>query len=107
LELVLHSRAKVRRRLGPSHVLRALASVDARPCFLEGHSNRWRVRKRIAFESLSEISEITGTQLWTANAGGTIYSGNGNIISGLATGDGLPVVPAGNTLSAFTLSTNP
>jgi outer membrane protein assembly factor BamB len=53
------------------------------------------------------LDAATGTQLWTANAGGTIYSGNGNVISGLAAGDGLLVVPAGNTLSAFTLSTNP
>ncbi len=30
-----------------------------------------------------------------------------NVISGLSAGDGLLVVPAGNTLSAFTLSTNP
>jgi outer membrane protein assembly factor BamB len=53
------------------------------------------------------LDAATGTQLWTADAGGTIYSGNGNVISGLAAGDGLLVVPAGNTLSAFTLSTNP
>jgi outer membrane protein assembly factor BamB len=54
------------------------------------------------------LDAAIGTQLWTANAGGTIYSGNsGNVISGLAAGDGLLVVPAGNTLSAFTLSTNP
>ena len=53
------------------------------------------------------LDATTGAQLWTANVGGTIYSGNGNVISGLAAGDGLLVVPAGNTLSAFTLSTNP
>ena len=53
------------------------------------------------------LDAATGTQLWTANAGGAIYAGNGNVISGLAAGDGLLVVPAGNTLSAFTLSTNP
>ena len=53
------------------------------------------------------LDAASGTQLWTANAGGAIYSGNGNVISGLAAGDGLLVVPAGNTLSAFTLSTNP
>lgn len=53
------------------------------------------------------LDAAAGTQLWTANAGGTIYSGNGNVISGLTAGDGLLVVPAGNTLSAFTLSTNP
>jgi outer membrane protein assembly factor BamB len=53
------------------------------------------------------LDAAAGTQLWTANAGGAIYSGNGNVISGLSAGDGLLVVPAGNTLSAFTLSTNP
>jgi hypothetical protein len=29
------------------------------------------------------------------------------MISGLAAGDGLLVVPAGNTITAFVLSTNP
>ena len=53
------------------------------------------------------LDAATGAQLWTANAGGAISAGNGNVISALAAGDGLLVVPAGNTLSAFTLSTNP
>jgi outer membrane protein assembly factor BamB len=53
------------------------------------------------------LEAATGTQLWTGNAGGAIYSGNGNVISGLAAGDGLLVVAAGNALLAFTLSTNP
>jgi outer membrane protein assembly factor BamB len=53
------------------------------------------------------LNAATGAQLWTTNAGGAISSGTGNVISGLAAGDGLLVVPAGNTLSAFTLSTNP
>lgn len=53
------------------------------------------------------LDAATGAQLWTANVGGAITAGNGNVISGLAAGDGLLVVPAGNTLSAFTLSTNP
>jgi outer membrane protein assembly factor BamB len=52
------------------------------------------------------LDAATGTQLWTANAGGAI-SLTGLVISGLAAGDGLLVVPAGDTLSAFTLSTNP
>src|SRR5271166_1622077 len=30
------------------------------------------------------LDAATGTQFWTANAGGVIYSGNGNVISGLA-----------------------
>jgi outer membrane protein assembly factor BamB len=53
------------------------------------------------------LNASTGAQLWSTNTGAAIYSGNGNVISGLAAGDGLLVVPAGNTLSAFTLSTNP
>jgi outer membrane protein assembly factor BamB len=53
------------------------------------------------------LDAATGAQLWTANAGGVISAGNGNVISALAAGDGLLVVPAGNTLSAYTLSTNP
>ena len=53
------------------------------------------------------LDAATGTQLWTANAGAAIYAGSGNVISGLAAGDGLLVVPAGNTLSAYRLSTNP
>jgi outer membrane protein assembly factor BamB len=53
------------------------------------------------------LDAATGAQLWTANVGGAISAGNGNVISALAAGDGLLVVPAGNTLSAFTLSTNP
>ena len=53
------------------------------------------------------LDAATGAQLWTANVGGAISAGNGNVISALAAGDGLLVVPAGNTLSAFRLSTNP
>lgn len=53
------------------------------------------------------LDPTTGAQLWTTNVGGAISSGNGYFLSGLAAGDGLLVVPAGNTLSAFTLSTNP
>ena len=50
------------------------------------------------------LDATTGAQLWTANVGNAISAGNGNVISALAAGDGLLVVPAGNTLSAFTLS---
>jgi outer membrane protein assembly factor BamB len=53
------------------------------------------------------LNATTGAQLWTANAGGAITGGTSNVISGLAAGDGLLVVPAGNTVSAYTLSTNP
>jgi outer membrane protein assembly factor BamB len=53
------------------------------------------------------LDAATGAQLWTTNAGGAITGGTSNVISGLAAGDGLLVVPAGNTVSAYTLSTNP
>jgi outer membrane protein assembly factor BamB len=53
------------------------------------------------------LDTATGAQLWTANVGAAITNGNGFVISALAAGDGLLVVPAGNTLSAFTLSTDP
>jgi outer membrane protein assembly factor BamB len=51
------------------------------------------------------LNAATGQQLWTINAGGTLQSGNSN--SGLAAGDGLLIVPAGNQVVAYTLSTNP
>jgi outer membrane protein assembly factor BamB len=53
------------------------------------------------------LNAATGAQLWTTNAGGAISGGSHNVISGLAAGDGVLVVPAGNTVSAYTLSTNP
>jgi len=53
------------------------------------------------------LDAATGAQLWTTNVGSALSSGTGNVISALAAGDGLLVVPAGNTLSAFTLSTDP
>jgi outer membrane protein assembly factor BamB len=56
---------------------------------------------------LYALDAATGAQLWTTNAGGAITGGTSNVISGLAAGDGLLVVPAGSTLSAYTLSTNP
>ena len=53
------------------------------------------------------LDATTGAQLWTTNAGGAISGGTNNVISGLAAGDGLLVVPAGTTVSAYILSTNP
>lgn len=52
------------------------------------------------------LDAASGTQLWSVDTGATIVRG-GNVDSGLSAGDGLLVVPAGNTLSAYTLSTNP
>ena len=57
------------------------------------------------------VDAATGTQVWTQNAGGAIAAGPqwGAAIplSGLAAGDGLLVVPAGNKVVAYVLSTNP
>lgn len=51
------------------------------------------------------LNAATGQQLWTINAGGTLLPTNDN--DGLAAGDGLLIVPAGNQVVAYTLSTNP
>jgi outer membrane protein assembly factor BamB len=52
------------------------------------------------------LDAATGQQLWMANAGGAILVGY-YPITGLAAGDGLLIVPAGNQVVAYTLSTNP
>jgi len=52
------------------------------------------------------VSQATGQQLWTVNAGAPFQPSN-NTTSGLAAGDGLLVVPVGNRVVAYTLSTNP
>jgi outer membrane protein assembly factor BamB len=51
------------------------------------------------------LNAATGQQLWTVNAGGALQPGSNN--SGLAAGDGLLIVPAGNQVVAYTLSKNP
>ncbi|HEU4382346.1 MAG TPA: PQQ-binding-like beta-propeller repeat protein [Anaeromyxobacteraceae bacterium] len=60
---------------------------------------------------LYALDGTTGTQVWTANLGAALPPGAGwgarMPFSGLGAGDGLLVVPAGNTLTAYTLSTNP
>jgi outer membrane protein assembly factor BamB len=57
------------------------------------------------------LNAATGQQLWSINAGGAIppgaHWGAPMPLSALAAGDGLLVVPAGNTVVAYTLSTNP
>lgn len=67
------------------------------------------VNQAVIIESSSgnvyALDAATGQQLWTVNAGGALQSGSTN--SGLAAGDGLLIVPAGNQVVAFTLSTNP
>lgn len=60
--------------------------------------------------NLYGLNATTGNQLWIQNLGAAIptaITGPGGIPSGLAAGDGLLVVPAGNTVTAFVLSTNP
>ena len=56
---------------------------------------------------LYALNATTGAQLWTMNVGGPINGGTNIVISGLSAGDGWLVVPAGNTVSAYRLSTNP
>jgi len=61
--------------------------------------------------NLYMLDAATGVQLKVVNLGAAIPAGAGwgvaMPISGLSAGDGLLVVPAGNTVSAFTLSTSP
>ena len=60
---------------------------------------------------LYAVDAATGRQQWVQDLGAPIPAGSGwgarMPISGLSAGDGLLVVPAGNTLTAFTLSTSP
>ena len=67
------------------------------------------VNQAVIIESSSgtvyALNAATGQQLWTVNAGGTLPAGTTS--SGLAVGDGLLIVPAGNQVVAYTLSTNP
>jgi outer membrane protein assembly factor BamB len=56
------------------------------------------------------LDATSGTELWSKNLGAAIPApANAAFYSmtGLAAGDGLLVVPAGNTVNAFVLSTNP
>jgi outer membrane protein assembly factor BamB len=55
--------------------------------------------------NLYGLDASTGAQVWTQNVGGSI--GLSNYVSGLAAGDGLLVVPAGNSVTAYLLSSNP
>lgn len=63
--------------------------------------------------NLYALDGTSGAQLWTKNLGAALPSAStaagfsSQMISGLAAGDGLLIVPAGNTISAFVLSTNP
>jgi outer membrane protein assembly factor BamB len=58
--------------------------------------------------NLYALDATVGTQLWAKNLGAPILVGtNGGSPSGLAAGDGVLIVPAGNTVTAYVLSTNP
>jgi outer membrane protein assembly factor BamB len=62
--------------------------------------------------NLYALNATTGAQVWTKNLGAAIAGpatgGNANQgATGLSAGDGLLIVPAGNTVNAFVLSTNP
>jgi outer membrane protein assembly factor BamB len=60
--------------------------------------------------NLYGLNSATGAQVWQVNVGAAIPGGAGwgagLQLSGLAAGNGLLVVPAGNTLSAYQLSGN-
>lgn len=61
--------------------------------------------------NLYALDATTGTLVWQVNVGAAIPPGpgiNGPLpLNGLSAGDGLLVVPAGNTLTAYQLSSNP
>lgn len=58
--------------------------------------------------NLYAVDSTTGAQVWSVNLGAPIDASALMMpFSGLAAGDGLLVVPAGTTVTAYTLSTNP
>jgi outer membrane protein assembly factor BamB len=62
--------------------------------------------------NLYALNATTGVPVWTMNLGAPIAgpATGGNLnqgATGLSAGDGLLIVPAGNTVNAFVLSTNP
>jgi hypothetical protein len=65
-----------------------------------------------ALGNLYALDASSGAQLWTKNLGAPIagpatggYANQG--ATGLSAGDGLLIVPAGNKVTAYVLSTNP
>lgn len=60
--------------------------------------------------NLYAVDSTTGSQVWNVSLGAGIDTNNIFTVvpfSGLAAGDGLLIVPAGTTVTAYTLSTNP
>jgi outer membrane protein assembly factor BamB len=56
--------------------------------------------------NLYALDATTGTQLWSQSLGAAIAASN-QVQSGLSAGDGLLIVPSGNSITAYVLSTNP
>jgi outer membrane protein assembly factor BamB len=56
--------------------------------------------------NLYALNATTGALVWTKNLGAAIAPAS-QITSGLTAGDGLLIVPAGNTITAYVLSTTP
>jgi outer membrane protein assembly factor BamB len=60
--------------------------------------------------NLYALDTTSGAQVWTQKLGASMQANSEvslSMYTGLAAGDGLLVVPAGNTVTAYTLSTNP
>jgi outer membrane protein assembly factor BamB len=60
--------------------------------------------------NLYGLDAATGSLVWSQNTGGAApatYVSTFQGPTGLSAGDGLLVVPAGNTVTAYVLSTNP
>jgi len=60
--------------------------------------------------NLYALDGATGSQVWTQSLGAPIQTtsaGSLGMYSGLAAGDGMLVVPSGNNVTAYVLSTNP
>jgi outer membrane protein assembly factor BamB len=58
--------------------------------------------------SLYALDGASGAQIWVQSLpSGFVPESNGSVISGLAPGDGLLVVPSGNEVVAYVLSTSP
>jgi outer membrane protein assembly factor BamB len=57
--------------------------------------------------NLYALAAATGQLLWTQNIGSVIPGGASPAISSLAAGDGLLVVPATSTVTAYAVSGNP
>lgn len=81
------------------------SSLDTAPIAINGY-----VIVGSSSGNLYALDAGTGAQVWTQHVGAgidTSSSGTVSISTGLAAGDGLLVIPAGNEVIAYQLSTNP